>query len=135
MRLDGFSSGTNGDYASILSDGRELRLGEVAVFVVCVVSSLSSGFRRCERSDILGLLICFCNTGLLIAAPLLVGIFPGFLVALWELATVLGLDGDELRTVLSLVSLLVAMVATSAEDELALGSESTWRSLPLASTC
>ena len=115
MRLDGFLSGKRGDYASVLSDGQKLRLGEIAVFVFSVVSSLLSGPCRCERSDVLGFLVLVFNAGLLVAAPLSVGIFPGSLVALWEFAVVLRLDGQEVGTVLSLVSLFVAFVATSAD--------------------
>ena len=115
MCLDGFLSGESGDYASVLSDGRELRSREIAVLIFSVVSGLLR-LCRCESSHIIGFLVLVCNAGLLLATPLLVGIFPGSLVALRELAIVLGFDCQGLRTVLSLVSLFVAMLATSTEN-------------------
>lgn len=76
----------------------------------------------CDSTDILGFLVFVRSPGLL---PFLVGNFPGSLIALRELAIVLGFDSQELRTILSLVSFFVAMIATSTENELTLMLEPT----------
>ena len=124
MCLDGLWSGESGDYASVLSDRRELRLGKVAVLIFRVVSGqLCLG--GCESTDIISLLFLVLIPGLLVATPLLVGNFPGTFVALRELAVVLGSDRQELRTILSFVSIFVSVVATTTKYELTHRPEST----------
>ena len=81
--------------------------------------------RGCEGTRIIGLLVLVCNPGLLFATPLFVGNVPGTFVALWVLAVVLGLDSPKLGTVLSIVFIFVAVIATSAEYELTLRPETT----------
>ena len=79
----------------------------------------------CRSHDIIRTLVLVSETGLLIVAPLLICNLPGTFVSLWKFAAVLQLDRQELGTIPSFMSLLVAMAATSGKHQLPLQPEPT----------